>query len=219
LEKYFGREGYVSGSVFYKDLKSYIYTQSVLYDFSSFPVTSGPEPVLREGFVTTPANGEGGEVYGYEIATALPFNMFSDALDGFGVTASYSYTKSNIQPDPSNPARPLPGLSEDVVNGTVYFEKAGFSARTSVRYRSEFLGEVQGVGAERLLRMAKAETLVDAQVSYEFQGGRLQGMTLLLQGTNLTDEPFVTHELADSRQVIDHQTFGKRYLLGVSYKY
>jgi iron complex outermembrane receptor protein len=219
LEKYFGREGYVSGALFYKDLKSYIFTRPEVYDFSAFPVPSGPEPALRQGIVSTPQNGEGGEIYGYEIAAAVPFGMIASPLEGFGVTASYSYTKSNIQPDPGNPQRPLPGLSEDVVNATGYYERFGFSARVSVRYRSDFLAEVQGVGAERLLRQAKEETLVDAQVSYEFQSGMWQGLTLLLQGTNLTDEPFVTHELGDSRQVIDHQTFGRRYLLGASYKY
>lgn len=219
LEKYFGREGYVSGALFYKDLKSYIFNQNALYDFTGFPVTSGPEPALRQGIVSSPQNGEGGEIYGYEVALAVPFSMFAPALDGFGVTGSYSYTKSNIQPDPNDPATPLPGFSKDVVNGTVYFEKFGFSARASVRQRSKFLGEVQGVGAERLLRSAKAETLVDAQVSYEFQGGRFEGVTLLLQGYNLTDEPFATFQTEDARQVIDHQTFGRRYLFGVSYKY
>jgi iron complex outermembrane recepter protein len=219
IEKYFGREGYVSGALFYKDLKTYIYTQTALYDFTGFPVTGGVEPALRQGFVTTPQNGDGGEIYGYEIAATIPFSMAWAALDGFGVQASYSLTKSNVQPDPTTPSRPIPGLSEDVINATVYFERNGFSTRVSTRYRSSFIAEVQGVGAERLLRMAKGETLVDAQMSYEFQNGNLQGLTLLLQGTNLTDEPFITHELDDSRQVIDHQVFGRRYLFGASYKY
>jgi iron complex outermembrane recepter protein len=219
IEKYFGREGYVSGAVYYKDLKTYIYTQSVLYDFSTFPVTGGPPPALRQGFVTSPQNGEGGEIYGYELAATVPLGMALSALEGFGVQASYSFTKSNVQPDPLTPSRPIPGLSEDVMNATVYFERNGFSTRVSTRYRSSFIAEVQGVGAERLLRMAKGETLVDAQMSYEFQGGNMQGLTLLLQGTNLTDEPFITHELNDSRQVIDHQVFGRRYLFGASYKY
>jgi iron complex outermembrane receptor protein len=219
IEKYFGREGYVSGAVYYKDLKSYIYTQSVLFDFSPFPVTGGAEPALRQGFVTTPQNGDGGEIYGYEIAATVPFGMALPALEGFGVQASYSFTKSNIQPDPTTPSRPIPGLSEDVINATVYFERNGFSTRLSSRHRSSFVAEVQGVGAERLLRMAKGETLLDAQMSYEFQSGTIQGLTLLLQGTNLTDEPFITHELNDPRQVIDHQVFGRRYLFGASYKY
>lgn len=219
IEKYFGREGYVSGSLYYKDLKTYIYTQAAVYDFSTFPVTGGPDPVLRQGFVTTPQNGDGGEIYGYELAATVPFGMAWAVLEGFGLQASYSFTKSNVQPDPTNAARPIPGLSEDVINATVYFERSGFSTRVSARHRSSFIAEVQGVGAERLLRMAKGETLVDAQMSYEFQDGAIRGLTLLLQGTNLTDEPFITHELNDSRQVIDHQVFGRRYLFGASYKY
>ncbi len=218
IEKYFGREGYVSAALYYKDLKSYIYSRAELYDFTGFPITGTEEPVLRQGFVTTPQNATGGEIYGYELAATVPFGMMTEALEGFGFTASYSMTKSNIQPDPNNPSRPIPGLSEDVINGTMYYERYGFSTRVSARHRSEFIAEVQGVGAERLLRAAKAETLVDAQISYELQSGSMTGLTLLLQGTNLTDEPFVTHELADSRQVIDHQTFGRRYLLGVSFR-
>ena len=171
LEKYFGREGYVSGALYYKDLKTYIYTQSALYDFTGFPVTGGIEPALRQGFVTTPQNGEGGEIYGYEVAATVPFGMALAALEGFGIQASYSLTKSNVQPDPLNPARPIPGLSEDVINATLYYERAGFSTRVSARHRSSFIAEVQGVGAERLLRMAKGETLIDAQMSYEFQSG------------------------------------------------
>jgi iron complex outermembrane receptor protein len=218
VEKYYGREGYVAGAVFYKDLRSYIYNQPQLYDFTDFPITTGDDPVLRQGFVTTPQNGTGGKIYGYEIAGSLPFNTFAEALDGFGVIGSYSFTKSDIS-DPNSPSRPLPGLSEDVVSGTVYFEKFGFSARASVRHRSAFLGEVQGVGAERLLRSARAETLIDAQVSYDFQFGNLEGLSVILQGYNLTDEPFVTTELNNNNLVIDHQTFGRRYLLGVSVKY
>ncbi len=219
IEKYFGREAYVSGALFYKDLKTYIFTQTALYDFTGFPVTGGGEPALRQGFVTTPQNGDGGEIYGYEIAATVPFGMALPVLEGFGITASYSLTKSNVQPDPTTPSRPIPGLSEDVINATAYYERMGFSARVSARHRSEFIAEVQGVAAERLLRMAKGETLIDAQLSYEFQDGSLSGLTLLLQGTNLSDEPFITHELNDSRQVLDHQVFGRRYLFGASYKY
>jgi len=106
-----------------------------------------------------------------------------------------------------------------VINATLYYELAGFSARVSARHRSSFIAEVLGVGAERLLRMAKGETLLDAQLSYEFQSGSLERLTLLLQGTNLTDEPFITHELDNPKEVIDHQIFGRRYLFGASYKY
>src|SRR3546814_15609696 len=43
----------------------------------------------------------------------------------------------------------MPGLSRWVVNGTAYFEKAGFQARISGRYRSKFLAEVSGLSLKR----------------------------------------------------------------------
>jgi iron complex outermembrane receptor protein len=128
-----------------------------------------------------------------------------------------STTDSSIQP-PNTPGSALPGLSENVVNATLYYERAGFSARVSNRYRSEFLGEVTGFGATRELRMVKGESILDGQVGYQFQAGPLEGLSLLFQANNVTDEPFSTFEAGDERRVRDYQTYGRTYLLGVSYR-
>ena len=42
---------------------------------------------------------------------------------------------------------PIPGLSTKVINSTLYYEKYGFSARVSNRYRDEFVGEVPNFDA------------------------------------------------------------------------
>lgn len=218
VEKYFGRDSYIALAGFYKNLETYIYEQSTVYDFSGFPVTSGPEPALRQGIVTQWQNGTGGQLYGAELSATFSLRNLSEALDGFGVLGSVSVTESSITPNPGNPSQPLPGLSKWVANGTVYFEKWGFSARASVRHRSSFLAELSGVGTERIQRLAKPETIVDAQIGYEFQNGPLKGLGILAQAQNLTDEPFVTHEAADENLTIDYQRYGVRYLLGLSYK-
>jgi outer membrane receptor protein involved in Fe transport len=44
LEKYFGRDAYVSLAGYYKNLKTYIYEQQVLQDFTGFPTNSGVVP-------------------------------------------------------------------------------------------------------------------------------------------------------------------------------
>jgi iron complex outermembrane receptor protein len=219
IEKYFAADAYLAASFFYKDLRTYIYNQNRLYDFTGFPYPGGPAPLVRQGIVSIPQNGEGGRLSGAELSGALPFRMFHPVLEGFGATASVSYTDSSVQPDPNDPAVPLPGLSKYVANGTVYYEQGGFQARVSVRHRSRFRGEVSGIGTERLIRYAVGETLVDAQIGYEFREGPMQGLGLLLQAQNLTDEPFITYEAGDERRVIDHQTYGRRILLGVSYKF
>ena len=63
---------------------------------------------------------------------------------------------------------------------------------------------------------------MDAQISYDFgwngRSGWLGGLSLALQGQNLTDEDTVqTND--DSRQVTQYQSFGANYLLSAIYKF
>ncbi|MBW4941927.1 hypothetical protein KZW05_27375, partial [Klebsiella pneumoniae] len=95
----------------------------------------------------------------------------------------------------------------------------GFQFRTSTRYRSKFLGEVSGLSASRVFTGVKAETIIDAQVGYTFQSGRLKGLQIQLEGKNLNDAPFVTYQNNDLRQVTDYQKYGPTYMLGASYKF
>ena len=113
----------------------------------------------------------------------------------------------------------MPGLSETVANLTVYYERDGFQARVSDRYRSDYLGEVAGFGNGRTLRSVAAENVVDAQIGYTFQSGPLENLGVLAQVNNLTDEPFKTFQNGDDRQTIDFQRYGRTFLFGVSYKY
>ncbi|MGJ3626114.1 TonB-dependent receptor domain-containing protein [Sphingomonas sp. MMS24-JH45] len=111
---------------------------------------------------------KGGKLYGAELAATLPLSALTTALDGFGLTGGASYTKTEIAPSPGGAAEDLPGYSRWVANGTAFFEKWGFSARGSVRYRSSFVGEIVGFGGDRAPRRALNETIVDAQLGYDF---------------------------------------------------
>lgn len=229
-ERYFGEgEGYVSIAGFYKDLDTYIYDQTVLYDYSNLLAATPPgffQPGIvpqTTGLYTQPVNGSGGYVQGLEFSTSVPFNMFSDALDGFGAQFSYSYTDSDITVEGSvssisieNIA--LPGLSEDVANLTLYYEKYGFAARINTRYRSEYIGEVTNFANDRGLRFVDSDHITDAQFSYSFDGSRLDGLQLLFQINNLTDEPYVAYSQNETR-VLDYQEYGTQYLLGLNYSF
>lgn len=222
FEKYFGTKGFIGLQFFYKDLKSYIYNQDVLIPTSSLAlaspgagITFSPNAVLN-----IPVNGKGGSLYGAELAATLPFGEIVPALDGFGATGGVSYTITKVHPTPGSAAEDLPGYSKWVANGTLYYEKGGFNLRGSVRYRSTFVGEVSGFAANRVRRRAAPETIVDAQIGYDFQeGSSLHGLSLYLQGQNLTNEPFVTYNPGDTRQVIDYQRYGRRFLAGFTYKF
>lgn len=222
FEKYFGTKGYLAAQFFYKDLKSYVYNQDILIPTNGLALASPAAgyTVAPVAVLNVPINGKGGQLYGVELAGTLPLETFVPALEGFGVTGGVSYTKTKIQPTPGAPAEDLPGYSKWVANGTAYYEKGGFNIRGSVRYRSTFVGEVSGFGASRVRRRAAGETIIDGQVGYDFQpGSTLAGLSLYLQGQNLTNEPFITTNPGDPRQIIDYQRYGRRFLVGVSYKF
>lgn len=219
LEKYFAnRRGYVSVAGFYKHLETFVYTHNQIMDFTGYP-TGGVTPVINQGISSAPDNGEGGWIQGVEFAVSAPLDIFHPVLEGFGFMFSASATDSEIQPDPTQAPTALPGLSETVVNGTVYYERGGFEARMSSRYRSDFLGEVAGFGNGRTLRSVAAETVVDAQIGYSFESGPLDGLSILAQVNNVTDEPFKTFENGDERRTIDYQSYGRTFAVGINYRY
>ena len=231
-EHYFGdRSGYVSIAGFYKDLDTYIFTQTETdHDYTDLLEVTPPgyfapgvTPQTTGNF-THPENGSGGYLWGVELATSLPFDMFSDALDGFGAILSYSYTDSDIEIPGSvssvpNDHIPLPGLSQDVWNATLYYEKYGFGARIATRYRSEYIGEVTNFANERGFRYVDDDMITDAQVSYTFgNGGTLNGLQLLFQVNNLTNEPYIAYSVSKSR-LLDYQQYGTQYLVGANYRF
>jgi iron complex outermembrane recepter protein len=235
FEKYWGTKGYVSLQLFYKYFDTFVVEQNlpnVSFDYTGLPIPAPwqttdptapnylPPQGITNGFIKRPYNVNGGKMYGAELGATLPFGDFVSALDGFGMTGGVGYTKSKVHIYPGAPATALPGYSKWVANGTLYFEKWGFNARASLRYRSSFQGEVSGFAQNNVFRQAKPETILDAQIGYEFQPGTfLNGLSIYLQALNLTNEPFVTTNPGEDLQVIDYQRYGRRWMLGATYKF
>jgi iron complex outermembrane receptor protein len=216
-EKYFGKKAYISAAVFHKDLKSYIYKQTTPYDFSSMQI---PGATTGIGTYTQPVNGEGGKLEGLELAVSLPFELISPMLEGFGVTANMSLTNSAIAIKDirfGSQSVPLPGLSKNVRNITVYYEKHGFSTRLSGRYRSDFVGEIGGPGGQNELTFVKADSVLDLQLGYDFSTGFAKGASILFQVNNLTDTAFQTYSGFPDRPR-GYQKYGRQMLLGLNYK-
>ncbi|WP_298441812.1 TonB-dependent receptor [uncultured Ferrimonas sp.] len=219
-ETYFDDKGYFSAAIFYKDISDYIYKESFQGDFSDY--NGGQNTAWTTGTYNQWRNGEGGYVQGLEVSTHLTGAWIDDSLESFGVILSGAFNDSSIKETADSDEITLPGLSETIFNATAYYEDHGFQARISARYRDEFLGEVSDLGFKRVLDTVKAETVVDAQLGYDFSESgiaSLEGLSLLFQISNLTDEPFTTYRNGDERQTRDHQTYGRTYMLGASYAF
>ena len=230
-EKYFGNKAYVAAAYFYKDLRSYIYTQTRDdFDFSDFLTDyvppPGTQPAQDIGDFTAPLNGQGGRLQGIELTASLPLDLFVDALQGFGIVASASFNDSNIQIlDPEsatsvgNDPISLPGLSDRVYNLTAYYERNGFEARVSQRRRSDFIGEIGNFSGNRTLRYVVGENITDAQVSYTFgEANGLDGLSLLFQVNNLSNAAYQTYAGSKDRP-LEYIEWGRTYLVGLNYRF
>ena len=221
LEKYFGSKGYIGAQLFYKKFDSYIYRAPEVFDYSGLPITIPTGfPYDPIGTITQPVNLSAGELYGVELAGTLPFEVITPALEGFGVTGGLGYTETSIKPTAGGSAQDMPDYSKWVANATVFFEKWGFNARASMRYRSSFIGKFVGFGGELEDRRVLAETVVDAQIGYDFgEGSALNGLSIYLQGQNLTNEPQVSVLSDSNMQVKNYLSYGRRFMAGFTYKF
>ena len=171
------------------------------------------------GDFTAPANGRGGYVRGLEFAFTQTFDALPYPFDGLGITANYSYTESSIALPDTQSGRggniTLPGLSENVLNATIFYELGGFETRVGYRFRDEFVTRQQGIGEQ--LPISDEEQTIDFQASYRFaDGGRASGWSVLFQVNNLTDEPLATY-FNQPQKLSTFGYFGRQLFLGVSY--
>ncbi|PPJ43533.1 MULTISPECIES: TonB-dependent receptor [unclassified Pseudoxanthomonas] len=226
IEKYFGEASYVALAAFYKDMDSYIYTREIPWDFSGYDYEGDEPPASNIGVFSTPANGTGGYMRGYEFSTALGGELIHDALDGFGLLLNASYTESSIDPDGpgiGSGTDTFPGLSKIVANATVYYEKHGFSARVSQRFRDPYRGEYGSIFNQRTYRYTLNERTIDLQLGYDFpESSRLSGLSILFQVNNVNNEPFRTEVSSGTHPDLffpeEYTEYGRQYLLGFRYK-
>jgi iron complex outermembrane receptor protein len=229
-EKYFARgQGLIQLNGFYKNLTNFVNPTSLALYTADASVKSA---ILSPGQIATTTNsyfvlgtsGNTGKGYvrGAELNAVLPLSVVAPQL-GFGVMFNGAYTDSSVNFSGSSAATTLtgltyvgtltggagkitvPGLSKWVLTGTVYFERNGFSARAAYTYRDTFLCETSTVTQAASLSQCAATNDLSGQIGYEFKEGPMQGLSLYLQGKNLTDNPFKTFANNDPRQVINYE--------------
>lgn len=234
FEYYLNKRSYVAAAAFYKDVKTTIYGGKVLTQFPTYltdpcvPQTGGtcPSNPDRIGTINAKFNGDGGWVRGTEFTAALDAGRWVQALDGFGLIGSVSFTKSNIH-EGNNQSNPMEGMSGTVGSIVAYYEKNGFQTRVAQRTRSRYLASVRNIWGDSTLTTIEPERIVDFQVGYSWEQGMLKGLSVLFQINNATNEPYKTKmgasdgtgTVPDAQYLGVYDRYGRQYLLGVGYKF
>ncbi|GLS25273.1 TonB-dependent receptor [Marinibactrum halimedae] len=220
-EWYYHDEGYVSAALFYKDLRSWQITEEVPFDMAELINANllPPSIVSTQGLANLWVNSDGGDIQGLELTASVPGSFIADSLEGFGAIASATFIDSSVETSSGEEIQ-VPGLSENIFNLTLYYERNGFQVRTSMRKRDDFTGERFANSFQRETIIVQGAEIWDAQLSYDFEEANIEslsGLILTLQAQNLTDEPYTT---VDTDGFIrDHQVFGRNFLIGASYRF
>ncbi|MEO1303768.1 MAG: TonB-dependent receptor [Pseudomonadota bacterium] len=228
LERYFGSASAVSVAFFHKDLEDWVLDLNTVVDATQQYQGVGlgdflaVNPDVAATRLNGPVNFADGSITGLEATARISLDdVMPGTLDGFGFGASYTYADNGLE-DQNGESLDIPGYSETVWSADVYYENFGWKARLSARYRDGFLSEVQQFDGTLSGAQALEETIVDAQIGYEWEEGPLEGFSINLEAYNLTDEPFVTENVTADPTVTypsRHELYGTTYNLTIAKKF
>jgi iron complex outermembrane receptor protein len=210
-EDYFSRSGLISVGYFYKAVDNFVTTANV-------PTLVADGTGGTTANVATPINGGTGKIYGLEIGGQYAFDF------GLGFQANYTRAdSSSTQASSFGADLPIPGVSKNSVNGTVYYERAGFSARAAYTWRDTAVNS-GGVGSSFAFQdingIQKIYTVysapygqLDGQVSYDFNSH----VGILLSVVNLANSKQHTY-LQFPNEPFTYDDTGRRLYFGVKGK-
>lgn len=239
FENYFAKDqGKIAIAAYYKDISNFTTTNSNLIntinnngpsssttyatDFTAFAGYLNGATISAaqtyQGYASAPTNDGGGYVLGVEGSVVLPLKAVSPSLDGLGVSGNLALNDSSIKFS-NGAAITLPGLSNTIYQGVIWYEKYGFNARMSYTHRSQYLGDYNLYNAQVTANLTKAQNTLDAQIGYDFKSGMMKGLSLYLQGHNLTNAKTISYVNNDPNQVNIRDQYGANYHLGFTFKF
>lgn len=210
-EYYFASNGIASVTGFHRWVEDVLYQSqqrvgSDLYDSNGIDRSNY---LLGSTF-----NGESGKLYGVEFNIETQFDFLPGALAGFGVQGNLTLLGGDF--DARNAAGQIEtfafqGLSDTVLNASVFYEYAGLSLRVAYQKRSDFLDTLGGLGAGEFRQGFEN---LDVTARYAIT----PNITLFADLANLTDETYVAYEGSPATPS-EVERIGERYLFGVRFNF
>ena len=225
IEWYFAEEALLSAAYFYKDIQSFIATDSVerlldpvyadaVLNDPAYDAQTWVDPVNETYIHSVPLNNDGAELDGFELVYQQPFSNLPGFWSDFGVVANYTWVDSDSEYGTG--ATPviskLVGLSEDSWNLTLYYETDRYGARISANSRDDYVTRVPGRNGNGT-ESTSGSTHTDVSAFYHIN----DNWTATFEIVNLTDEEerlFVTG-LGDMDLVREWNHTGRQMFFGV----
>ncbi|MEN0029074.1 MAG: TonB-dependent receptor [Pseudomonadota bacterium] len=210
LEKYLPEGGLLAVSYFSKTIEGVV-RQALTGTVEDVTVynANGTVNGVYDFDVYSPINEPGSyDVSGVELVAVVPFGMFWEPLEGFGINANYTMLDSSLTGSSTIgvPTPPI-GLADNTYNVTLFYENDRFQARASYNYKDAY---VEGIGYEMYPITRDAYGQTDVSVSYNLT----DNIQLNLEAINLTDERTSGYTMDPSFPVMDELS-GRRVSFGM----
>ncbi|MEN0038361.1 MAG: TonB-dependent receptor [Cellvibrio sp.] len=198
FEWYFADEAVLGLTLFHKNIDSFIINNVVPGTLSpelkaiiatAYPQTdpnsAAYDPnaganINSEWNISTPLNGEGAKLNGYEISYQQPFTFLP--VEGFGAFANFTYVDSELT-YANGVKGPLVGLSENSYNYGFYFERESYGARVVVNGRDDYVTAIPG-SDRNYSENTTGPTRIDLSGFYNIT----ENIKVSLEVINLTEE-------------------------------
>jgi iron complex outermembrane receptor protein len=208
-EWYFAPTGSLTAGLFYKKVDGFLASGVVVQNFQG-----------RAYDVNTVLNSGDGTVKGAEVGYQHFFDFLPGLLSGFGIQANYTYVDSNV----SNPFAtagsniptqvPLEKLSKHNYNLIGLYEKGPLTARLAYNWRSSYLDQTTGAGANGIPQYAKPYASLDASISVNVT----DHVAVSADAVNLTNRMNVTY-IGTAAQPLQYQLNDRRFGLSLRATY
>ena len=217
LEWYFADYSIASVGLFTKSIDSFVQSDLEAVPFSSVIDPDTGQPLVLTAFL--PLNTGESSLVGMELAFQRTFaDLLPSPFDGLGVIANYAriVSGSDFKNEKTNASYSIPGLSENTINFTLFYEKGPWSGRISYNFRDDFLDDING-GFSGHPYFVDAYDQLDASFGFTLN----EKLSLALEAINLTDENVCYYNRLGTG-VQEHISSaihaGRRFQLGVRVK-
>lgn len=200
-EHYFESVGIISGGIFYKDIKDFIYTSLSTDEDTGFDLFQ-------------PLNGDSATIFGAELAFQRQLDFLPGFAKNFSIYLNYTLLTSSTEgirnEDEVREDVDLPGTAPNMFNGSLGYADKKFSIRLSTNFSDAYIDELGGNEFED--RYYDKQFFVDLNASLTIN----KNLRLYADLNNITNQPLRYYQGVENRtQQVEF--YEKRLTFGLKY--
>jgi TonB-dependent receptor len=219
VERYFGSIGVISGGVYYKHIKRFIFSE--LGNESELdPAFFASDPRLADkeiDDVVTYTNGKAADIYGLELNIVRQFIELPGVWGGLGVYANATLQHSKADPGIEDMDKgDFFNAPEKIFTGAVTYQKYGVEGTLAYSWRDR---QIRAFSSYNMPIVEESVGSVDLQLRYALAGN----WKVFFNAADLFNsgkDPIIDERYGEHSQYLENATYtGRTFTFGVNYRF